>query len=671
MSNCANEPTTPSQYFSVLKPTAFMAAITAILLISSCADKFDNIAAHLDHVAKSVEEFGSISISSPLLVRVRPDSQPFAFGLHRSPEQYYQDARNDVHGASASYLIESTDTQAGMVVTLDYNKYLQSQYQLAGLNADLARYKTLQGLQSATAAARALAVVTSQTATTQAIPTSQFWSTVADAYDAMNRGLTTGPSRPEFPDLPEVASQPTVLPASRPSQRYLPTTTANAFQALVSGVAVTQPSRAALVTAAGDHITQQLLNFLSDPTEAAQFKGKRLYFAVMMVAVQPGDRTYRGYRADVSVRVALGRVIRPEERYGETRARAATGGAGAGGELPFAEESRAAPLVAAVSPMTEVQSLDLRASIRLQQAYALRLAAMLSGMGGNVQAEVFRDWVRRAERDVATRTNLNAVTAYSIAGGLFGYQVTPRLEALANAADNKAKPDLIMQPMTFPVLAIIGVDEFDLNAYGIDAIRFQQTSRWLPTGNPTADALPLGRFFDRLGKPRLSEIEMMQRMRRLADAAHELETTEADRYLSTSPSDPKWISRMESYSKERIQTYGYVAGLQSANIQTLESVDRASLPTIYGIGVDTEVLSVKIRNVLAAYQIADAKIDIVDSNVIIRLVHKPNAEISQQLPELMEKLDELVNSELKVRLEHATSQSERQRVVILPPDSVE
>jgi len=726
--------------------------ILGIVAFVSCGPNFETVAARLDSVAAGIEEFGTISVSSPLLFRPE-DAGRFKFSLDRTAQQYYEDSQK-ISGASGAFLQEAVDTQFGATFRFNYNDFLANRAMLSGYEEDLAAFRLRQNVQSAASLLNALAIATSQPTTQPSdvseaqiaalasllgvappsvippIPDLQsILLNQAAAANALGTAFPGPTSRPAFPTLqqnPPNLESP--LPTSRPAQDVLVSKQFKDYQKLLDGRNLSHPSRSAIVTAAGDHLTQSILNFLVDPSEAAKFHGKRLYFAAMMVSVQPGDRTYRGYRADVSVKASFGctkssatrTILKAQDTIdraysalgkcndfsvekwqrnlanaelavtvagwavehvrrrcedipslsgiasgllGEVEnlklklnnfrnldvpraeavqalkggisttnpaaiknmesldihalkgtldvtkfektaldaalelgdqlrsaqdelsaskrefssslpertsaIRSAAAGLSGNQEKDFDSLERVHPLVAAVSPMTDVQTLDLSSSIREQASYAIRLATALSGMGANLQAEFFQDWVRRLERDSRTLTNLNAVTSYSISGGVFGYQISPRLQALADPTGEDPEADMILQPITFPVLVILGVDERDLQVYDIDAIAFEQTSRWLRAGHPRRDKQFLGRTFDRWGKPRLSEMDMMRRAYELDEAERDLGSIEC---RSTH-------ERTTALLTNRIETLGFLTNAATTNWQTLDTINLGKNPS--------------------------------------------------------------------------------------------
>lgn len=123
----------------------------------------------------------------------------------------------------------------------------------------------------------------------------------------------------------------------------------------------------------------------------------------------------------------------------------------------------ASPLVAAVSPMTETQALELQGSFRRQNELALSLAAAFSAAGLTAQARTFDQFIRSRQQDVATATPLVAVNTYSHSGGMFGFQVGPRLTAIEQVKKRSVSgPGEVLDRQTFPTLILFGLDRRDL-----------------------------------------------------------------------------------------------------------------------------------------------------------------------------------------------------------------
>jgi len=168
------------------------------------------------------------------------------------------------------------------------------------------------------------------------------------------------------------------------------------------------------------------------------------------------------------------------------------------------------PVVSAATPMTEAHTFDLTSSIRNQQAFAFRLAIVVSGYGAEAQAQQLFKLIDRLEQDAQTRTPMNTVAAYSNAGSVFGYQIGPALRGLSDVIPSQRQggisdtlgtavqgrpapgPDAVLQRQSFPVALFIGLNRHDLSlhiAYDRDSgkayvveptLRFEQTTRWIP-----------------------------------------------------------------------------------------------------------------------------------------------------------------------------------------------
>ena len=642
--------------------------------LGGCADArfgwMRDLGRDIDPVAQGLEEYGSVSMSSPLLAS--PSTGHFAFEPNVSAETFYKDARQDVAGAAALSYQQSLDERFGVSLRGDINALLQNVMSLQGFSDDMSKYRraqSLRELQTSVAGLRSLAGLNTAsltksrdeltaalaalrqqqaTGTTPAAPTpaeQNLLSRIAEVNAQLTRngqldgqldvlsqftdgqlGLPGTPKdRPSPPTLVQgspPALDPNVLPEKHTAQEVLSDSKfTKPFELLKETPKL--PDRAALMVAAGDTVTRSLLQFLANPADAEKFKDKAVLIGVSMVSVAPGNRTYRGYAAEVSLSVSyeerpvrarlleqmkqsagegeplsevVARAYKPAQNWPNTaeqtmaeqialasreferqypkvsRARvnslreilsqedgarmtarhiqevavqqagfefseidalqaflqtlprkvepdtaqsrraewrATTQQRGdferlaqrdSGARALADDASRAdvsplaiaefstlalssletsqfrsavqadlrlryprAPLVAAVSPFTDSQTLDLRSSFRDQEARALQIAVALSGMGLEGQAKYFRDFVKRLEQDVATRGEENFVSAFSTSGGVFGYQIGPRLKALDNPASRKAEPDYILERMSFPVLILIGIDRDDLN----------------------------------------------------------------------------------------------------------------------------------------------------------------------------------------------------------------
>lgn len=559
----------------------------AMLTALGCHDPYAGaikVGREIEPVAKGLEEFGTISMSSPLLT-VPGDT--FAFDLNRDPEQYYNEARADIHAAAALFSQRAADTQLGFQLRASTRQLLENEAALAQYREELMAFRRKQALQDMAASLDSILPMLDlgEEPTPLDVATA-----LQDSADRLATGVSGPETRPEFPELggefPAIAED--VLPATRPAQEVFASQTFRDFMGLLGPeMTLAMPNRAAIITASGDKATEAMLRFLGNPAKADQLKDKVILFGVSMVSVNPGHRTYRGYGGEISVSAtfecgAVRPALRGELRdaRGQNRLDEVTEllldweqeGFARAGEVyqrlmtipqdvwlqPSGESDRF-PIVAAVSPMTETQALDLQSSVRRQKAFALKIALALSGLGAEQQAQLFQDWADRLEQDVASRSAVNVVTAYSNSGGVFGFRVVPRLKALADPASRRTRPDLILEPLSFPALIIMGIDPDDLRLrYRSEdsglvepLLKLRQTTRWIPLGNPVADRWPFGRFFDRLGKPRLSEVQRIKWARRLYRAYAAI-----DRWRSES-AEEQGAAEVAEFIRNRIEALDY------------------------------------------------------------------------------------------------------------------
>lgn len=150
------------------------------------------------------------------------------------------------------------------------------------------------------------------------------------------------------------------------------------------------------------------------------------------------------------------------------------------------------PLVAAVSPFSDVESADLSQQYAARKANAFELNFAFEALGYGAAANAMRQYTEQLDRDLAQRIPLATVLSYSNAGGVFGFSVTP--SRLLEADRNPKKQPILqdrLRRQSFPALVLIGLDQDDvqikfrrdannkLHAFE-PALAFDQTSRWIP-----------------------------------------------------------------------------------------------------------------------------------------------------------------------------------------------
>lgn len=287
------------------------------------------------------------------------------------------------------------------------------------------------------------------------------------------------------------------------------------------------PDRAALIQAAGNRAVHAIFEYLGDPNAANQFRDKQVMFGVSTIGVSPGWRTQRDFAADVAINVSyeyqlarydtIARLVNdmryPQEDrvalgqpYGITPADAVVlkdgsspivnhGGAlfVSVGQSSFKEAEtelkKKTPVVSGVSPMMDTQVSDLESQWRRQDEFALLLSGVISAPGSKASGGAFQQYLKNRQSDARSRTVSGVVNTYSAAGGLFGFQVGPRLQALADPATKKAGQGRVLERQSFPAAIIFGLDHNDIRPVIVKdasgrmsvyepAIKLVQTTRW-------------------------------------------------------------------------------------------------------------------------------------------------------------------------------------------------
>jgi hypothetical protein len=476
------------------------------------------IGKQLDPVGKALDRYGTVSISSPLLLE---PGDYFEFKLDRAAGKYFDEARSDLQGGKISLQQTASETSAGAEFRANLESVLVNVLMTLGYTKDAATFEANRRL--------------------------------AEAEQA---GATSRPAVPEFRgNVP--AAQPGVLPDPDLAKRVFLAQQFKEMFGLLGNLSLVSTNNSAITLAAGNKTTEAIFRVLGKPELEKDFEDKRVLCGVAMVSVDPGEETRQGYVADVSVAVsyayqpARASLIRkflkdpnatdaralinafgpeynkPPTRNGTRTTDDANGPQSKDGSMPVDAHTPAldtvarqvepapgaerfvrgqilrtsgVPLVCAISPMTEVQSLQLASALREQRAVALRIALALSGMGAEPQAAVLKQYAERLESEVVTRTGLNTVGAYSHSGNSFGYQIGPSLMAETGGLWGGVRglmvgrprpgPGMLLQRQAFPVLVIVGMDDEDLTlrAQLYDgrlqlmepSLLFTQTIRWVP-----------------------------------------------------------------------------------------------------------------------------------------------------------------------------------------------
>ncbi len=282
--------------------------------------------------------------------------------------------------------------------------------------------------------------------------------------------------------------------------------------------------RSALLMAAGDTATYAILSLLGEPEKMSQFTGQKVLFGVSTVSVNPGWLTTQNFAADVSTKVSMTyvparQVVRDaliehlntigkqptdksQDRSQTTQKASAANSSNAFTQLsqciteslqvatpdvsswcddpqldqiaePYHQEllnryilrscKPSDVLVSAVSPMSDAQLLDSQSSLSRQVELAARIQLALSYAGAKAAADTFGQWAKRQQEDIQSRSANVVVNSYSMSGGIFGFQVGPKLLASPSQSSGSASVEKLTR-QSFPTLLIMGYDEQEVGA---------------------------------------------------------------------------------------------------------------------------------------------------------------------------------------------------------------
>jgi hypothetical protein len=508
---------------------------------SSAADSkaaLDEISGALNTAQKHLDEYGTISVSVPILTYAR--SNEFAFRLTNGAAVYFNDAKSNTQGRAASFLqsFQSTTLRA----QAEADPTVAASYMAAAQNylSQDAAYKLQQDSIKKAAEAQlqgALALATtntspgaSNTAVADALRNyaSQIYGTngppvfpVASSFNGTNGVLGSGTFTPFLTDTDYGRLQ-----AMQPFMGLLTSTP--------PGLATSD--RAALLTAAGDNAVESFFRALGDSSLYKNFLNPEIYYGAFTVSVNPGWRTQKDWAGEVNVKVDLEfnesrrqtvfKVLNDPSWPADLRAaiakdygypvtnsealvelgfsRAEAARLAYARDIPRAESSiphsflSKAPIkpveVMVISPMIEAENFDLASSYRQQREIALSLAAALTYAGAKGQAELFEKFARSRQFDIQTRSPLAAVNAFSRQEGCFGFQIGPQPRALRDPADRHSGPGEVLERQAFPALLIVTTSGGELEPRVVvqtndcgtvfrihePYLAFRQTRRWTP-----------------------------------------------------------------------------------------------------------------------------------------------------------------------------------------------
>ena len=283
------------------------------------------------------------------------------------------------------------------------------------------------------------------------------------------------------------------------------------FGELLADSTLSVSNREAIAIAAGDKAVENIYRLLGSPELAKPFEDKKVLYGAATVSVTPGWRTRKDFAAVVSadVRLTYDLEARREiiERMVNSRKikmpiglRYALAGdyrldtekfrkefpddPGYFGDIPrelnclvdgsdFCSDNLSpyescTVTVAAVSPMTETQTLDLANSKRQALERSLEMMAILKANGLDGSAQYIDQYVKSLQRDSKTLSVNSVSNAFSAGNGTFGYHVGPKFKSLDVQSDDDDEANNVLEAQSFPILILMGSDEGDLYPKLID-----------------------------------------------------------------------------------------------------------------------------------------------------------------------------------------------------------
>lgn len=424
--------------------TTFSSCFMLLTAMSSCRPYLKDLSGThreivntLDHMQWYVDAYGFASISSPILVE--PDSS-FKFSPKNATVDYFFNTRMDAVNARSA-----TSSQNNLSLS-----------HLASASIDMLSIDNQQ-LKAESAAGRSLA--TSLQGIASSTPASQPGAIPATAGTGATAASASG----------LIAATKPLFTADTPK--------------------LSNEVRSALMSAAGDTAVSAILSLLGDPSKISKFADKQVMFGVTQVSVNPGWLTRQNFAADISNRVdvsfqpaaqmvyeAFAKASFPEDPIAESAIHdlqkcVEQTRKGEKLTLPaamFAQDrykhfidngSKGSLAVAAVSPMEEAQTLDLQSSWQRRRELALQISLALTYAGVKGAADQLAKWASQEQQDVQSRTSNIVVNSYNTSGGIFGFEVGPRLSASIKFDSAVAKT---LERQTFPALLMFGVDKEDL-----------------------------------------------------------------------------------------------------------------------------------------------------------------------------------------------------------------
>ena len=453
----------------------------------------------LDDAQASIDEFGTISVSTPVLESGKADE--FIFALTNGPARYFNDALSNTQGSAATFSQSLQSFSLGVQAQVDPT--VTASYLNAAANAaqQEGAYQLQQQAYRQAADAQLLS-------TLQQIPTNATLSmsnqAAAAALQAYAQSVYTNGAPPTYPvastfntNLPQLPTN--LLPGNGTNALQL--TAMRDFLGLLSSfpAGLSIEDRSALITAAGDNAIESFFRALGNSSDFTNFVNSEMFFGLTTVSINPGWRTKSAWAGEVDISVNLLfdvarretilRILDDPVWPANVRARVAKDKGypyNDAAELKQMGVIRADEIAAAepaqddnvpvkltfnpaikpaqimiISPLIESQTFNLADSARAQQQVASYLSAACSYAGLSTAAQAFKQFAASRQSDIATRTPIATVNAFSGPNGSYGFQIGPRLQALDDSG-HESGGGSVLERQSFPALILLSFTAGDV-----------------------------------------------------------------------------------------------------------------------------------------------------------------------------------------------------------------
>ena len=141
-----------------------------------------------------------------------------------------------------------------------------------------------------------------------------------------------------------------------------------------------------------------------------------------------------------------------------------------------------APLAAAITPMNFLQVIEKLSNSEKKAEFILDISAVFRLLGRQAEAGLYEKLANETRSGARSRTDIGTVIPYSTSGGLFGFKVCPRFVAGGGyILDNQSFPAMVILGLVKEeIRPRIRIEENGRWAVVEPHLKFVQSYRWLP-----------------------------------------------------------------------------------------------------------------------------------------------------------------------------------------------